>query len=309
MRNRSSIIVSMKRLTTADRVRIVSALVEGCSLRSISRMVACSINTLTKLVEDLGPVCEAYHDEHVRHLQAERIQADEIWAFCYAKDKNLPAHMRGMEGVGSVWTWTAIDADSKLMVSWYVGDRDTGCATRFMRDLAGRLSNRVQLTTDGHGVYERAVQSAFGWNVDYAQLVKQYGEPRDTEARYSPCECIGSKKLPVVGRPIPEDICTSHVERANLTMRMGMRRFTRLTNGFSKKLANHRASVAIHFMHYNFCRVHKTLRVTPAMEAGLSDHVWELAELVGLLEAQESATIGTAANRRGPYRKAAKDSD
>lgn len=195
------------------------------------------------------------------------------------------------------------------MVSWYVGDRYAQCATRFMHELAGRLGNRVQPTTDGHGVYERAVQSAFGWNVDYAQLVKQYGEPRETEGRYSPCECIGAKKMPVVGRPIPEDICTSHVERANLSMRMGMRRFTRLTNGFSKKLANLRAAVALYMVHYNFCRVHKTLRVTPAMEAGISDHVWELSELVSLLESEEKALVGTAENRRGPYRQKAKDSN
>lgn len=195
------------------------------------------------------------------------------------------------------------------MISWYVGDRGAACATRFMRDLAGRLGNRVQLTTDGHGVDVLAVERAFGWYVDYAPLVKQYVEPRDKVARYSPYECIGAKRMSVVGRPIPEDICTNHVKRANLTMRIGMRRFTRLTNGFSKKLANYGASVALHFMHYNFCRVHKILRVTPAMEAGLSDHVWELAELVGLLEAKERAVIGTPVNRRGPYRKAAKISN
>ncbi|MBL8999987.1 MAG: DDE-type integrase/transposase/recombinase [Phycisphaerae bacterium] len=299
----------MNFLPMSKRLQIVSALVEGCSLRSITRMVGCSINTVTKLLEDLGPICEEYHDQHVRNVRAERVQADEIWAFCYAKDKNLPESMRGQPGVGSVWTWTAIDADSKLMVSWYVGGRDAGCAIRFMRDLAGRLGNRVQLTTDGHAVYERAVESSFGWNVDYAMLVKQYGEPREKESRYSPCECIGAVKTPVIGRPIKEDICTSHVERQNLTMRMGMRRFTRLTNGFSKKLANHRAAVALHFMHYNFCRIHKTIRVTPAMEAGLADHVWELAELVGLMEAKERAAVGTEANKRGPYQKRAKISD
>lgn len=294
---------SMKRLTKQDRVRIVAALVEGNSLRAITRMVGCSINTVTKFLEDIGPVCEEYHDTHVRNLRCERIQADEIWAFCYCKDKNVPASMRGEPGVGSVWTWTAIDSDSKLMVSWYVGDRDAECATRFMCDLAQRLGNRVQLTTDGHGVYERAVKTAFGWDVDYAQLVKIYGAPREGEQRYSPCECLGTKKEAVVGRPILEDISTSHVERQNLTMRMGMRRFTRLTNGFSKKLTNHRAAVALHFMHYNLCRIHKTLRVTPAMEAGIAKHVWELEELVGLLEAQERASIGTEANRRGPYGK------
>lgn len=301
--------ISMKRLDTADRVRIVSALVEGNCLRSISRMTGASINTIMKLLAELGEVCEDYHDAHVRGLRSERVQADEIWAFCYAKDKNLPEHMRGAPGVGSVWTWTAIDADSKLMISWMVGDRDAECAGRFMKDLAGRLTGRCQLTTDGHRVYEWAVTHAFGWDVDYAMLVKQYGENRDKDTRYSPCECIGIEKIPVIGRPIKEDISTSYVERSNLTMRMGMRRFTRLTNGFSKKVANHRAAVAIHFMHYNFCRVHKTLRVTPAMESGLANHVWELAELVGLLEAREMAVIGTAGNKRGPYRRRAKVSD
>lgn len=295
---------SMNILPIDKRVRIVAALVEGCSLRATARMVGVSVNTVMKFLADFGPVCEEYHDQHVRNVAAKRVQADEIWAFCYAKDKNLPERMRGMPGVGSVWTWTALDADSKLMVSWMVGDRDAECAGRFMRDLSDRLAGRCQLTTDGHAVYERAVCDAFGWQIDYAMLVKLYGQPRDGEARYSPCECIGTRVVKISGRPDNAHISTSHVERQNLTMRMGMRRFTRLTNGFSKKLANHRAAVAIHFMHYNFCRVHKTLRVTPAMEAGLADHVWELDELVGLLEARERAVVGTEANKRGPYRKA-----
>lgn len=294
----------MNRLSTADRVRILSALVEGNSLRSVSRMTGFSVNTAMKFVADFGPICEEYHDEHVRNVQSKRVQCDEIWAFCYAKDKNLPDRMRGTEGVGSVWTWTALDSDSKLMVSWMVGDRDAECAGRFMQDLSERLAGRCQLTTDGHAVYERAVQDAFGWQVDYAMLVKIYGEPRQKEARYSPCECLGAKVVRISGRPETKHISTSHVERQNLTMRMGMRRFTRLTNGFSKKLANHRAAVAIHFMHYNFCRIHKTLRVTPAIQAGLAKHVWELEELVGLMEAKERATVGTDANKRGPYRKA-----
>ncbi len=295
---------SMNTLPTDKRIAILAALVEGNSLRSISRMVGVSVNTVMKFVADFGPVCEEYHDAHIRGVNAKRVQCDEIWAFCYAKDKNLPAHMRGQPGVGSVWTWTALDAESKLMISWMVGDRDAECAGRFMMDLSDRLAGRCQLTTDGHQVYERAVQDAFGWQIDYAMLVKLYGEPRDKEARYSPCECVGTRTVRISGRPETEHISTSHVERQNLTMRMGMRRFTRLTNGFSKKLANHRAAVAIHFMHYNFCRIHKTLRVTPAMEAGLSNHVWGLSELVGLLEAKERATIGTEANKRGPYRMA-----
>jgi IS1 family transposase len=292
----------MNILPTAKRVQILGALVEGNSMRAISRMAGVSINTVMKFVEDFGIVCAEYHHENVRDVEARRVQCDEIWAFCYAKDKNLPASMRGEPGVGSVWTWTALDSDSKLIVSWYVGDRDAECAGRFMKDLARRLAGRVQLTTDGHQVYERAVENAFGWNVDFAMLVKQYGESREKDTRYSPCECIGAIKVPISGRPDPKHISTSHVERQNLTMRMGMRRFTRLTNGFSKKLANHMAAVAIHFMHYNFGRVHKTLRVTPAMEAGLTDHVWTMEELVGLMEARERAVVGTVGNKRGPYR-------
>lgn len=293
----------MNLLPTAKRVQILLALVEGNSLRSITRMVGCSINTVSKFLVDLGEVCEAWHDEHVRGLKCKRVQADEIWAFCYAKDKNVPAEMRGMPGVGSVWTWTAMDSESKLMVSWMVGDRDAECAGRFMADLADRLDERCQLTTDGHAVYERAVQDAFGWQIDYAMLVKIYGEPRQGEARYSPCECLGTKIVRISGRPESKHISTSHVERQNLTMRMGMRRFTRLTNGFSKKVANHRAAVAIHFMHYNWVRVHKTLRVTPAMAAGLTTRLWGLEDVVALMEAKEQAVIGTEANKRGPYRK------
>jgi IS1 family transposase len=299
----------MNLLPQNKRVQIVASLVEGNSLRATARMTGVSFNTVLKFVADFGPVCEEYHDHHVRGVNAKRIQADEIWAFCYSKDKNVPASMRGQPGIGSVWTWTAIDADSKLMVSWLVGDRDAECAGYFMKDLSQRLAGRCQLTTDGHRVYEWAVQNAFGWQVDYAMLVKMYGEPREKEQRYSPCECIGTKVVRISGRPESAHISTSYAERANLTMRMGMRRFTRLTNGFSKKLANHRAAVAIHFMHYNFCRVHKTLRVTPAMEAGLADHVWELSELVGLLESREMALVGTEENKRGPYRKRNQDSN
>lgn len=300
---------SMNILPIEKRVAILSALVEGNSMRSVSRMTGVSINTVMKFVADFGEVCEAYHDAHVRGVQSKRVQADEIWAFCYAKEKNVPASMRGQEGVGSVWTWTAIDADSKLMVSWMVGDRDAECAGRFMKDLSDRIEGRCQLTTDGHQVYERAVADAFGWQIDYAMLVKLYGENREKESRYSPCECIGTRVVRISGRPESKHISTSFAERANLTMRMGMRRFTRLTNGFSKKLANHRAAVAIHFMHYNFARVHKTLRVTPAMQAGLSDHVWELSELVTLLEKREMAIVGTDENKRGPYKRRNQDSN
>lgn len=292
----------MNTLPLAKRIRIVSALVEGCSIRSTARMIGCSTNTISKLLLELGTACEEWHDRHVRGVKAKRVQADEIWSFCYAKDRNVPESMRDQPGVGSVWTWTALDPDSKLMVTWYVGDRDAVCAGRFMKDLSQRLDGRCQLTTDGHRVYEWAVQDAFGWQVDYAMLVKHYGAPRDTEARYSPCECIGTTVVRISGRPDSDHISTSHVERSNLSMRMGMRRFTRLTNAFSKRIAHLRASVALYMTHYNFARVHKTLRVTPAMEAGLGDHVWELEEIVRLVEVKELAKIGTEANRRGPYR-------
>lgn len=295
----------MNRLTTADRVRIVACLVEGMSVRATCRVTGFAKGTVLKLVADLGEVCEEYHDRHCRDLQATRVQCDEIWSFCYAKEKNVPDAMRGQPGVGDVWTWTALDSKSKFMCGWLVGDRDAQCAAAFMYDLSRRLGKRVQLTTDGYKVYERAVEDAFGWAVDYAMLVKQYGEPREGHARYSPAECIGAIKMPMCGRPLDGYISTSHVERSNLTMRMGMRRFTRLTNAFSKKFANTRWSVAIHFMHYNFCRVHQSLRVTPAMEIGKADHVWQLDELVGLLDAKELAPIGTPANKRGPYKKRA----
>ncbi|MCG3123012.1 MAG: IS1 family transposase ISOba3 [Phycisphaerales bacterium] len=296
------IIRGVNRLSPQDRVSIVFCLVEGTSVRSTCRITGFSKGTVLKFLEEIGEVCEDCHDHHARGLRSERVQCDEIWSFCYAKDKNLPDHMRGEPGVGSVWTWTALDSDSKFMIGWYLGDRDAECAGCFMYDLSKRLGNRVQLTTDGHKVYERAVQDAFGWQVDYAMLVKRYGEPREKEARYSPCECIGAIKVPISGRPIPEDISTSHVERSNLSMRMGMRRFTRLTNGFSKKFNNLRAAVALYMMHYNFCRVHKILRATPAMEIGLADLVQELEELVGLLEAGESAALAAGALKRGHYR-------
>jgi IS1 family transposase/lambda repressor-like predicted transcriptional regulator len=298
----------MNMLTTAKRVQIVAALVEGCSMRSTARMAGVSINTVTKLMVDMGRVCQRFHDDTARNLRAERVQADEAWAFCYAKDRNVPASMQGMDGVGSVWTWTALDADTKLMISWHVGTREQEDAVEFMLDVASRVLTRIQLTTDGHNAYPKAVWEAFGTEIDYAQLIKTYGAPRDAEARYSPAVCTGSFTMPRCGRPIEKDISTSHVERSNLTLRMGQRRYTRLTNAFSKKFENLCHSVALFFTFYNFCRVHKTLRVTPAMEAGIADHVWTLEELVGLLEAEERAVIGTEKNRRGPYRKS-KDSE
>jgi IS1 family transposase len=276
----------MNKLCTAKRVQILSALVEGNSLRSTSRMIGCSINTVTKLLVDLGHACAKYQDKALRNLPSRRIQCDEIWSFCYSKAKNVPADKEGQFGVGDVWTWTAICADTKLIPTWYTGDRGAGSAWEFMQDLSGRLTNRVQLTTDGHGVYLNAVDEAFRGQVDYAQLVKIYGKDNsEPDTRYSPAKCNGAKKEARFGNPDQAHISTSYVERANLTMRMGMRRFTRLTNAFSKKVENHAHAVAIHMMHYNFARIHKSLRVTPAMEAGVSNHVWSLEEIIGLLDA------------------------
>jgi len=279
----ASILISMNRLPTSKQVQIVAALVEGNSLRSTTRMTGVSINTVTKLLVDLGQACKVYQDHEMRNLPCTRIQVDEIWSFCYAKQKNLPEDLRGVFGFGDVWTWTAICADTKLVPSWHVGWRNAEEAAVFINDLAGRLAQRVQLSSDGHKPYLKAVENAFGADIDYAIIQKLYGSDPNAEKRYSPAVCTGVTKQVVTGNPVDEDISTSYVERQNLTMRMCMRRFTRLTNGFSKKVANHEAAIALHFMHYNFSRIHKTLRVTPAMEAGISDHVWSLEELVGLI--------------------------
>jgi IS1 family transposase len=276
----------MNTLSQEKKERIIAALSEGCSIRSTVRMTGASKNTIAKLLVELGAACAEYMDRTLVNLSCKRIQCDEIWSFVGAKDKNIPADKQGQFGIGSVWTWTAIDADSKLIVSWLVGGRDAGSAYGFIQDLAKRLANRVQLTTDGHRAYLSAVEDAFGSEIDYAMLVKIYGSDRESEARYSPAECIGCQEVVVSGKPDPKHISTSFVERQNLTMRMGMRRFTRLTNGYSKKIENHIASTAIHFMHYNFCRVHMSLRVTPAMEAGITDHVWTMGELLSLLDGQ-----------------------
>jgi IS1 family transposase len=295
--------VIMNRLTMENRVRVVAALVEGNSIRSTVRMTGVAKNTVAKLLADLGVVCSEYQGSHLKNLPSKRIQCDEIWSFCYSKQKNVPADKKGQWGYGDVWTWTALDADSKLIVSWLVGLRDATNARVFMDDVASRLANRVQLTTDGHRPYPEAVANAFEGEVDYAQLVKIYGPEVGSSGRYSAPRCIGARVNPQSGTPDAKHVSTSYVERQNLTMRMGMRRFTRLTNGFSKKIDNHEAAIALHFMHYNFCRIHKTLRVTPAMQAGVADHVWELEELVALVDAPLEAIIGTNANKRGPYKK------
>ncbi len=271
---------SMNRLSIEDRARIISLLVEGNSLRAASRVADVSINTVTKLLVDVGSACADYQDRTLRNLNCKRIQCDEIWAFVYAKEKNIPQEKRGQFGYGDVWTWTAIDADTKLVPSFMVGNRDAGTARLFIDDLAGRLANRVQLTTDGLRVYLTAVEDAFGADIDYAMLVKIYGPEGVTESRYSPPACIGCQRVGITGKPNLEHISTSYAERQNLTMRMSMRRFTRLTNGFSKKVENHAHALAIHYMHYNFCRIHQTLRCTPAMAAGITNRLWDLEELI-----------------------------
>jgi len=286
MLDRSSILVNMNKLSTEERVRVVAALVEGNSIRSTVRMTGVAKNTVAKLLAELGCACAEFHAEHVRGVKAKRVESDEIWSFVGAKEKNVPADKKG-RGRGDVWTWTALEAESKLIVSWLVGQRDGATACEFMDDVASRLAGRIQLTTDGHKVYLEAVEGAFGGAIDYAMLIKKYGTERPGEARYSPAVCTGCDKLPIVGNPDDEFVSTSYVERQNLTTRMGMRRFTRLTNAFSKKVENHAHAVALHFVYYNFCRMHQTLRCTPAMAAGLSDHKWSLEELVGLLESKK----------------------
>ncbi|MDO8614671.1 MAG: IS1 family transposase [Dehalococcoidia bacterium] len=275
----------MNKLSNVRRGQVVRCLVEGNSIRATVRMTGVAKNTIVKLLVDLGEACAKYHADNVVEVPSYRIQCDEIWSFCYAKAKNVPTSKQGEFGYGDVWTWTAIDADSKLCVSWLVGGRDSGWALDFMDDVAARLQYRVQLTTDGHKAYLMAVEDAFGSDIDYAVLVKLYGRnPKEDEARYSPAVCTGIKIEKVAGDPDPAHISTSYVERQNLTMRMSMRRFTRLTNAFSKKVENLAAAVALHFMHYNFCRVHQTLKTTPAVASGLADHAWTIDEIVALLD-------------------------
>ncbi len=277
----------MNRLSTAERAKVVAVLVEGNGLRATARITGVARMTIEKLLRDLGAACTYHHDRIVRNLRTRRVECDEIWSFIYAKDKNAPQAMKDAGRAGDVWTWTAMDADSKLIISWWVGGRDARYANAFISDLATRLATRVQLTTDGHKAYLNAVAGAFGAEIDYAMLEKHYGgvEPTPNAAiRYSPAVVTGTRRAMITGNPNPRYVSTSHVERQNLTMRMSMRRFTRLTNGFSKKIEMHAHSVALHFTYYNFCRIHQTLRVTPAMEAGISDHIWTLEELIALLD-------------------------
>jgi IS1 family transposase len=272
----------MNRLNTAKRAQVIAALIEGNSINATCRMLGVGKHTVLRLLEDAGCACAAFHDANVRNLRVNRAQCDEVWSFIYAKQKNVTEEQMA-EGAGDCWTWTCIDADTKLIISYMLGDRGASIARDFMADVASRIANRIQLTTDGYRLYAEAVEDAFGCEIDYAMLVKIYGASNEGQSRYSPATCIGCRTGVLAGNPDPKHISTSFVERQNLSMRMGMRRFTRLTNGFSKKFENHAHQVALYFMHYNYCRVHSTLRVTPAMEAGLTDHVWTLAELCGLL--------------------------
>jgi len=279
---------AMNKLTRTARAQILGMMVEGMSIRAISRMTGASKNTIVKLIEDAGEAFSAYQDKTLRGLTCKRIQVDEIWAFVYAKAKNVKDAKAAPEGAGDCWTWLAIDADTKLIPSFYIGNRDAGAAQHFIGDLALRLANRVQLTSDSHKPYLAAVEQSFGADVDYAMLIKHYGEPVGPIGRYSPGECIGVELRRVEGRPDERYVSTSYAERANLTLRMGSRRFTRLTTAFSKKVENHAHSVAIHTMHYNFVRIHQTLRCTPAMAAGVTPKLWELTDMVAVLEDWEA---------------------
>jgi IS1 family transposase len=290
----------MNKLPLAKRTQILAMLCEGSSMRSISRIADVSINTVSKLLVEAGEACLRIHHEQVRNVKASRIQCDEIWSFCYAKAKNVPSAKAAPEGAGDVWTWTAIDSESKLMVSYFVGDRSSESAMYLMDDLQFRLANRVQLTTDGHKAYLEAVEGAFGGDIDYAMLQKLYGElgGNTPERRYSPMECTGTVRRRIEGNPDMDKVSTSHVERMNLSIRMQNRRFTRLTNGFSKKLDNHIHALALYFCFYNFCRIHKSLRVTPAMAAGITDRLWSLEDIVAKIDA-----MAPAPKPRGPYKK------
>jgi len=286
----SSYIKSMNKLPLETRVQILSMLCEGSSMRSISRVCDVSINTVSKLLVDAGTACAAFHDEKVRGVKASRVQCDEIWAFTHCKQRNVPTAKATPQGAGDTWTWTGIEADSKLIVSWLVGGRDSGCAIEFMDDLRSRLANRVQLTTDGHKAYLEAVEGAFGSDVDYGQLVKLFGAaPEALKGRYSPAECTGIRRIRIEGNPDPNHVSTSYVERQNLTMRMSMRRFTRLTNAHSTKVANHCHALALYFTWYNWVRIHSAIRVTPAMAAGLTDKLMDWADIVRLIDEREAA--------------------
>lgn len=291
----------MNKLPLAKRAQILTLLCEGMSMRSIERTVGCSINTVDKLLQDAGQAAWWYHDGHVRGVKAARVQCDEVWSFVHAKQKNAPTSKRaGDPTIGDCWTWTAIEAQSKLLISYMVGGRDAEFAMMLMDDLRGRLANRVQLTTDGHSAYLSAVEEAFGADIDYSMLIKLYGEPPaspEAARRYSPSECVGTRKDKITGNPDPKHVSTSYVERANLTMRMSMRRFTRLTNAFSKKLENHAYMVALYALWYNFVRIHKTLRTSPAMAAGIEMRLWSMEDVVAMIDEWKQRTAPNLADR------------
>jgi IS1 family transposase len=292
----------MNKLTSAERAKILHLLCEGNSIRAITRLTGASKITVTKLLVDAGQACMDYHDANVRNVEAKRVQCDEIWSFCYAKKRNVATAKAAPDGAGDVWTWIAIDADSKLVISYLIANRDAPSAHAFMRDLAGRLAAQVQLTTDNLRAYLDAIEDAFGGDVDYAILTKLYGDAPEPKGRYSPAYCTGTRKARMMGSPDPKHISTSFVEKNNLTMRMHMRRFTRLTNAFSKKVENHAYAVALHMMYYNFVKIHGKLRCSPAMAAGVEIRLWEVSDIVALLEAQEAVA---APKVRGPYKKTA----
>ncbi|MGA2868490.1 MAG: IS1 family transposase [Verrucomicrobiota bacterium] len=272
----------MNKLSIEERAKIVSCLTEGCSLRTTVRLTGFSRKGVARVMADVGKACADYHDKVMRNLTCKVIQVDEVWSFTYCKQANIPEHLKGESEIGDTWTWIAIDSPTKLIPCWYVGDRTAASASRFIHDLKGRLKHRIQLTSDGYRPYLEAVEDAFGGEIDFAMLIKIYGKPTQTDTRYSPPQCTGARKRKITGEPDRKLISTSYVERQNLTLRMTNRRFTRLTNAFSKTMDYHKHSLALYFMNYNFCRIHQTLRVTPAMEAGLTDHVWSAAELAAL---------------------------
>jgi IS1 family transposase len=275
----------MNKLSTEKRVQIVAALVEGSSINATSRMIGVSNNTVLKLLADIGDACAVYQDKAFRNLTCKRIECDEIWSFVHAKERHLTPELQGVFGYGDVYTWVALDADTKLVPCWNVGRRDAESGMAFIKDLSERVTNRFQLSTDGYKMYLTAVEEAFGSEIDYAMIVKVYGHAQeDSAVRYSPAECIGCEKQVISGKPDMNLVSTSYIERQNLTMRMSMRRFTRLTNGFSKKIENHMHAVALHYMYYNFCRIHKTLRCSPAMAAGVSNTLWSIEDIVALLD-------------------------
>ena len=288
----------MNKLNTQERARIISCLAEGCSLRATVRLTGFSRKGVSATLVNAGKACLEYHNKIMRNLPCKTIQVDEVWSFTYCKHMNIPERLKDERGIGDTWTWIAIDADTKLIPSWHVGDRSTDSASFFIADLKDRLANRIQLTSDGHRPYLEAVEGAFGSEVDYAMLIKLFGKSLDRDNRYSPPRCIGVRRRRIKGKPDRKLVSTSFVERQNMTLRMQNRRFTRLTNAFSKKIENHRYALAIHFMHYNFCRIHQTLRVTPAMEAGIAKHVWSCEELAALPVSSRQTTSAVRCQSR-----------